>query len=394
MLNLFKSIFDLSSGTILAQILGILILPIMTRIYSAEEYGLYSLIVQLSILFGILLNLRQEQNIQLENDFELIRAHIFYKNRFFNYLIFICSAILVLSIYFSYATPLIISIMSGIFLILIGYFSSLHIFERNYKSVGFAELLNKLVFSIFAIISIKFFSLFNLGMAYLLGLFIKSRFLFSRAEIKWKTPKEHSYVLSKHAGYSASISHILLAATSLIPMFTINQFFSTEDLGYYSLAVSVIFLPGSIISISIGSIFFERLIKEKDKFYRLFGNIFAIALILSTIIFVPFIFFGEIIFGVFLGSEWSQAGHYASILAFPALIGFITGCFDRTCFIVENNFHAPIWHFFRALFTLIASYYCLKNNLTIEVFIYVLSVGQIILYLADLTLQIYYGHKL
>ena len=173
MLNLFKSIFDLSSGTILAQILGILILPIITRIYSAEEYGLYSLIVQLSILFGILLNLRQEQNIQLENDFELIRAHIFYKNRFFNYLIFICSAILVLSIYFSYATPLIISIMSGIFLVLIGYFSSLHIFERNYKTVGFAELLNKLVFSIFAIISIKFFSLFNLGMAYLLGLFIK-----------------------------------------------------------------------------------------------------------------------------------------------------------------------------------------------------------------------------
>ena len=156
MLNLFKSIFDLSSGTILAQILGILILPIITRIYSAEEYGLYSLIVQLSILFGILLNLRQEQNIQLENDFELIRAHIFYKNRFFNYLIFICSAILVLSIYFSYATPLIISIMSE-FSSSDWILFSLHIFERNYKTVGFAELLNKLVFSIFAIISIKFF---------------------------------------------------------------------------------------------------------------------------------------------------------------------------------------------------------------------------------------------
>ena len=55
MYDLLKSIFDLAKGTLIAQVIGIITLPIITRLYTADDFGYYSLIVQISILLAILI---------------------------------------------------------------------------------------------------------------------------------------------------------------------------------------------------------------------------------------------------------------------------------------------------------------------------------------------------
>ena len=279
-------------------------------------------------------------------------------------------------------------------MVLIGYLSSLRIFESKYTEVGFSEFLNKFTYALFATISIKFFTFSNLLFAYLLGLAIKYRYLLFKSKLSPIKNIKHDYRLSRHAGYSSSISHLFLAGTSLIPMLTINQFFSLEDLGHYSMAVTVIFLPSAVLSISIGNIYFEKLIKNNNFFKSIFINTFFIAASLAIIIFTPFLFFSEAIFEFALGKEWIKSGLFASILVIPAFVGFITGCFDRTCFIAKNNLHAPVWHFCRMLFTLSACLFCINIDSNIQEFILILSFGQTLLYLADFVLQISYGVKL
>ena len=159
MYDLLKSIFDLAKGTLIAQVIGIITLPIITRLYTADDFGYYSLIVQISILLAILFNLRQEQGIQLENNVSLIRNHIFNKNKLFIKFIYAFVVILVISVVINKGVGISISIISGILLVLIGYLSSLRIFESKYTEVGFSEFLNKFTYALFATISIKFLHL-------------------------------------------------------------------------------------------------------------------------------------------------------------------------------------------------------------------------------------------
>ena len=53
--NIFKNMLKLSGGTTITQIMGILVLPILSIIYSPEDFGVYALFFSISnilLLFG------------------------------------------------------------------------------------------------------------------------------------------------------------------------------------------------------------------------------------------------------------------------------------------------------------------------------------------------------
>ena len=72
-----KNVLTLSIGTTLAQALPIAVSPILTRIYSPDDFGILALFISISLIFGSIANLRYELAVVLpERDEDAISVFI------------------------------------------------------------------------------------------------------------------------------------------------------------------------------------------------------------------------------------------------------------------------------------------------------------------------------
>ena len=54
--DFIKNILELATGTSIAQFIPILISPILTRIYTPEDFGLFALFIAITVMFGSIAN--------------------------------------------------------------------------------------------------------------------------------------------------------------------------------------------------------------------------------------------------------------------------------------------------------------------------------------------------
>ena len=60
-----RNVITLMMGTTVAQAIPVAISPILTRIYSPEEFGFFALFISISSIFGAIVNGRYEMAIML-----------------------------------------------------------------------------------------------------------------------------------------------------------------------------------------------------------------------------------------------------------------------------------------------------------------------------------------
>jgi len=123
------------------------------------------------------------------------------------------------------------------------------------------------------------------------------------------------YVLA--AGYVSVL-------TSHIPSLVFPYLFEMQRLGHYSLAVSMVGIPGSLLAYPLSSLFLKKFLElqetqaERIPLYvkRVLYGLFLVSV-------VPFAFivvFGPDVFAFVFGADWRFAGELSSILAFHGLI--------------------------------------------------------------------------
>ena len=116
---------------------------------------------------------------------------------------------------------------------------------------------------------------------------------------------------------------ILVQVSIHLPIFLLGKYYSTDNLGQYSLAVSLLAIPVQVIGFSIGKVFFQKAneiyqdlgidVLQKQSVKVLYG-ISAVAGLGYGIIAA----FGIYIFEFVAGNNWTTAGTIARLLA-PAL---------------------------------------------------------------------------
>lgn len=106
-----------------------------------------------------------------------------------------------------------------------------------------------------------------------------------------------------------------------VPVFILRQFFPMSQVGHYTMAMRVLTIPIGLISASISQVFFQR----ASEMHAQGENIFVFtSQIYKKIIYLglpPLLFisiFGEWLFAILLGSQWTPAGKLAQVMA-PAL---------------------------------------------------------------------------
>ncbi len=350
------NVLTLMTGTTIAQAIPIAISPILTRIYTPEDFGLLALFVAIASIFGSIANGRYELAIMLpKKDEDAI--NIFALG--FIITLAISLSLLVLVVLFNdYFTKLLNNDEIGVWLYFVpiavfftGLYNILNYFnnrKKNYKDIANATIVKSIILAIIqlsigfikqgvsGLISGQIISNLFANMKLLKNI-IKDKVLMS------KISKVKIIALAKKYKDFPKFSMWAVLANTLSQHLTnilISAFYSVATLGFYSLVQRVLGMPSALIGGSIGQVFFQEATKEKQQT----GN--AINTFNSTIkklIIIGFPSFGilffivEDLFAFVFGEEWRIAGTYAQIVVPLFFIRFISSTVSSINIVFERQ---------------------------------------------------------
>lgn len=124
----------------------------------------------------------------------------------------------------------------------------------------------------------------------------------------------------------ATLAFLVDSASREIPVLLLASLYSPIISGFYILAMRVTVVPMRLIGDSIYNAFLQKATGNREKGVGLANDtikLFGYMIYLSLPPVLIILFFGESLFRLVFGSEWSVAGVYAQILSLSLLAGFL-----------------------------------------------------------------------
>jgi O-antigen/teichoic acid export membrane protein len=392
-----RNVLTLMTGTIVAQALPIVITPILTRLYTPEEFGVLALFVSVTLIFGTIINGRYELAIMLpKNDDDaigiaalgLLIATVL--SLFIAVIVVVFNNELIVLLknkeigFWLYIAPFTIW-MTGLFYIL----TYLNNRKKLYNDLAKAQVY-KSVAMVSLQLGIGFVKSGSLGLvvgqiaSYFASTYRLFRNVHSSYDISsWKKQSLLSHLkrYKKFPLYSLPGALLNVGSGNLLSL-VLPSIFSLSTLGFYSLAQRALGAPSALIGSSIAQVFFQHATEEKNKTGNIINTFDATVkkLFFISLPIFGFIFFTvEEIFAFAFGEIWREAGIYAKILTPMFAVNFIVSALTLTDTIMEKQQYYMYFNFFLFLNTLLIIFFFKSSS--IEVFVTALSISVSILYL-------------
>ena len=330
--HLFRSVLLLIGGTTFSQILNIIVSPLITRIYSPEQFGMYTLY---TAIIGIIAvgAFKYEFAIPLvNNDKKAINIILLCILLLISYTV--VTFLITIVIYYFFSDG--IEFRQFIWLIPVGIFflGIYQIFKqwalrlKEFKNLSKSIILQNITGNLVKI----FGGLFGFGgSGLILGYVIGQSFGISQLfKSLWKRKKLIRFInkrtiywglkrYSKFPFYSTP-THLLSSAGRHLPILFISMFYGSQVVGLYGLAYSIVRLPMTLIGNAIGDVFYaeaadvgrKNIARVKKISNRLVKRLSLVGLIPTILL----VFFGPQMFSFVFGDAWFESGKYASITSF------------------------------------------------------------------------------
>lgn len=117
------------------------------------------------------------------------------------------------------------------------------------------------------------------------------------------------------------VSSFLNDSASYMAVFVITFLFSAEETGYYNFSRQYLFVPLSLLSVTLSNVYFQRIaskINKRESLKKEFKIVSVLLISVSILSIVTIFFFGEWIFNLVFGEDWSYSGKISAVL----IIGF------------------------------------------------------------------------
>ncbi len=334
-------LIGLLSGTIIAQVIPIVLSPVFSRLYVPPQFGEFAIFLSVSAILAVISNGRYAMAVMVEDDFN-DRKYLFWGSMLvctvFCFLCFIIGHY-VLPIFFNNSfikSPVnIVACVLGTFLLsinqLLGFWfnksNQLKIIAKSKVAQGIGIGAVTLLFGIW-----KFHVINGLVWGYIFGMLLANLYFWAAIikHFKKSDPFKFAHlwrVLKNHIEYPLySAPGALMDASALqIPTLVLSYLFDTSIIGYWGFTIRLIQVPSSLISFSLSQVLFQRFTTIKDKI-RLRTDVDKLMKALC-LLFVPIgiviLLFGPQLFSFAFGKNWHEAGIYAQILIIPFGIKFI-----------------------------------------------------------------------
>jgi O-antigen/teichoic acid export membrane protein len=388
----------LATGTLLSQIILVLTSPFITRLYSPEVFGIFSIFVAIvSVVtpiacgrYDVALVVEKEKN--GDSLFFLCVIVGFAVSLFLLIIFFIGEEQFkkLLSAeklhFWWYSIPLVVFLQS-IILALYSYANR----YKHYSIISKASLVKSIINLLF-ILGLGFvgFSSNGLFIAEILSSIIIVIFLIwvyknFFKKLTLESIKELVILAKKYKKfplYQAS-GTIINSLRAMLPIFFLAYYFPSEFVGYYALVLKVIFFPLSFISKSVSMLHLKKvseIIYNKSNAVR---YLISITLILTAIIIVPMILiiaFGPQIFSFIFGLEWTVAGEFASILMPGLSIIFIVSALSPVFASTGNLMLSAIWYVVFFIFQFILLF-LFSEKIIVKDLLLLLTIANIVFYI-------------
>lgn len=381
-------------GTGVAQLLPFLATPLLTRLFTEEDFALYTSFFALATIFAVAVGGKYQMAIVLpKTDADA--------NKLFTLSIYITLAyslviaiLFILFYYFLSADLGEVLYYVPLYVVFFGIWSSftnLSIRHKTFKHNAIAKVLQSLGYIVTAIgLGIAKFTLYGLVIAKILGTLASWLYLFRKSLVTLRLTKlnELKGVAKAYIDYPkyGVAPAFLNTISSQALILVLTKFYTTEDLGQFGLTYMVLSAPLGLIGTSYKDVFFQKIASQLNdqqfksalKFFKKSAwALFAMGLPICIVLY----FFGEDLFSLIFGKKWMRSGEFAAILAFSFLIKLVVSPLSSIFNAANKLKISSLWqtlYFVTTFLTLGISSYVLKRE--VEELLYIYVVHELILY--------------
>lgn len=353
----FRNVATLFTGTALAQIIPLIITPILTRIYTPSDYGVLAVFVAFTSLSAVVVTLRYDTAILLPADEDHAMALTILCG--FCVLFFAALISLLILIFHNQITQILKhpAITTWVYLVplsivFIGWSSAINYWLNRHKQYRKLAINRVSVALITAIASLAFgfagFGYAGLILALIIGQFVALSMLFVWAwhdvcggfrRMKRLQFEKVAFSYKKFPLFALP-SDAVNVLSQQIPILMLSRFFGSNIVGYFSFSQKILGMPLNIMSQSVSDVFKQRASADYSRFGNCRDIFNKTSKILSALSIVPLIIiflFAPIIFRIIFGEAWEQAGHYTRYLAPLYIFRFIVSPLSYVFYIANRQ---------------------------------------------------------
>lgn len=335
MSNFISNVLKLVSGSVTSQVLSILLVPVITRIYSPDDFGIFQLFLSVSGILVIFSTFSYQFAIMLPKT-EEDSANVASLSLVLLTLVSLLTALIVpfihkdieqifnaegISKYLIYLAP--VTFLNGLFFVQ-NYWLSRRV---RYGVIAGSRISNTLSTKIFQLlIPIWSVSPFGLIAGYVAGYGIADLVMLKGVKkdievFKKVSIKKMKEVAVRYKSFPLFSSWSTLANTisPQVPTFLLSYFYGTSVVGYFGLANQVVNMPMGLVGAAIGQVFFQKISvvkngNEKGDMKVIVGEVYKKLISTGVFPMLLLLLLGEEIFTFAFGENWAVSGTYVRIL--------------------------------------------------------------------------------
>jgi len=334
-------IITLMSGTLMAQIVSFGFIPILTRLYTPSEFGLYSLFFALSSMIGMVSSGNYEQAIMLPKSDRDAQALVFLSILVTLFIVVLLTVVLFIFYdfflnYFEQTSYLIWLLpISTLIIGLMQIFDAYSTRREFYKKISTTKVIASFTTVTIQTISRYSFKLNGLVIGKVLSdifaLLILVQFHIKKQtlQLKYISKRRLKANMKRHENFPKyqSLSTLINSFAQNIPLLMFTSLFSPAISGFYSLTYRAMQTPMLLVSSSTRAVFYQkasRMYSNGEDIYPLYLKTTLGLLKLFILPLLIILFFGEDIFRFVFGNKWAESGLIAQIAIFWFLFSFIS----------------------------------------------------------------------
>lgn len=329
----FKFSAVLLSSNVIAQIIGFVVYPIITRLYGTEFFGIFSFFLSIVAVFTLFSTGQYETAIVLPESEKKANA-LFQLSLLLTVIVSLFFFIVItlfgknILVFFNQEKLASLLPYLPLYLLLYGLWRTLNYYfvrQKRYYNISAYNIIQSITGSVFkCLLGFKGFLANGLVYGQFFGQFlavaisvISGRPAFKGLK-KWDK-KEIALVAKTYSNFPKyQLPNALLSTLAgNLPILLLPFYFSLEKIGIFSMALTIGLTPVLLFSNSICQVMFRKmseLVQNKKKILNVCLSFCKMCLIFILPFFVLFAFIPNDFFGFFFGQPWIDVGFYFKLL--------------------------------------------------------------------------------
>jgi len=351
-----RSVALLASGTAAGQAIIVIASPILLRFYQPDQVGAFSLFLSLITLGAVIVTLRYDAALPMPSDGQEARD-----------LLMLCVLVtIVLSCLLGLAGillgpvialsagssstivmlwPLVAagSLLSGLQQIFALWGTRLQAFGPQAASnvaAGAAQSSSQTLLGWLGVAGV------GLPLGYLAGRIAWIAVFLGATSSTWSrgsgvaSPKRLISVANQYRRFPLFLmpSSVLNALSAQAPVLILTALFDLTVVGWFSLTLRILYLPGTLIGAAVGQVYYARIRRaDTTQSIPITTGVFRALLTIGTGPLVLLAIAGQELFAVLFGEDWREAGRYAQWMAPWLLLVFLALPLTPMVFVRERQ---------------------------------------------------------